>query len=207
MNETEARQQIVEYGRSMFDRKLTGGSTGNISMRIGAQFLMTPTGSNLGNLLADRLSLLDAEGNHVSGDRPTKESVLHMAMYSERPDANAIVHLHSTHAVAVSCLASIDANNVLPPITAYYVMRVGKLPLVPFYAPGATDLAEAVRALSAAHHAVLLAHHGPVVAGATLPAAVDAVEELEETARLFLMLRGQDFRVLNDEQVKRASGR
>lgn len=198
----EIRSQIVEIGRSIFDRGLTGGSTGNISVRVGERFLMTPTGSSLGRLDAGRLCVLDAAGNHLEGDPPTKESVLHLAMYEKRPDAQAVIHLHSTHAVAVSCLDDIDPTDVLPPITAYYVMRVGRLPLVPFYPPGDVDLAQAVGRLAAEHHAVLLAHHGPVVAGGSLSAGADAVEELEETARLYLLLRGHSYRTLTDEQVR-----
>jgi 3-dehydro-4-phosphotetronate decarboxylase len=111
------------------------------------------------------------------------------------------VHLHSTYSVAVSALADVDAANVLPPITAYYVMRVGRLPLVAYYPPGDPALADAVQRLAGKHHAVLLANHGPVVAGSTLDAAANAIEELEETAKLFLLLRGSKVRLLTDEQV------
>ena len=137
----------------------------------------------------------------ISGDPPTKEAFLHSAMYEERPKAGAVVHLHSTHAVAVSCLADLDSADVLPPITAYYVMRVGRLPLVPFYLPGDRALAEAVRALAGQHHAVLLANHGPVVAGSSLANAVYAIEELEETAKLHLLLHGHKLRPLTPAQV------
>ena len=137
----------------------------------------------------------------MSGDPMTKESFLHIAMYDQRPDARAVVHLHSTHSVAVSCLANVDRKNVIPPITAYYVMRVGTLPLVPYYRPGNKALAEAVRSFADKHHAVLLANHGPVVAGSSLSAAVYAIEELEETAKLYLMLQGCKTRFLTAEQV------
>jgi ribulose-5-phosphate 4-epimerase/fuculose-1-phosphate aldolase len=143
---------------------------------------------------------VDAAGNHVSGDKPSKEAFLHLAMYQERPGAHAIVHLHCTHCVAVSCLRHADPANVLPPITAYYVMRIGTLPLVPYYAPGDMALADAVRGHARKHHAVLLANHGPVVAGTSLSAAADAVEELEATSRLYLLLRGQRIRTLSAEQ-------
>jgi ribulose-5-phosphate 4-epimerase/fuculose-1-phosphate aldolase len=162
---------------------------------------MTPTNVSLGRLDPARLAKLNGDGTLVSGDAPTKESVLHRAMYGERPDAGAVVHLHSTHSVAVSCLDGIDPANVLPPITAYYVMRVGRLPLVPYHPPGDRDLAEAVRRLAGKHHAVLLANHGPVVAGTSLDAAANAIEELEETAKLFLLLRGSRTRPLTDAQV------
>lgn len=201
MKEAQARELISEIGRSMFERRLTFGSSGNISVRIDDGWLMTPTGSSLGRLDPARLSKLDDTGRLVSGDQPTKESFLHLAMYKERTKAGAVVHLHSTHSVAVSCLDCINHDDVLPPITAYYVMRVGTLPLVPYYAPGDKALGEAVGQLAAKHSAVLLANHGPVVAGSSLSAAVDSIEELEETARLYLLLHGRPTRYLNDEQI------
>ena len=162
---------------------------------------MTPTGVALNRLDPARLSRLNDDGKHIGGDAPTKESFLHLAMYGERAKSAAIVHLHSTHSVAVSCLDGVNADDVLPPVTAYYIMRVGTLPLVPYYAPGDKALAEAVRRKAGKHHAVLLANHGPVVAGTTLEAAVGAIEELEETARLYLMLRGEKTRWLTQDQV------
>jgi ribulose-5-phosphate 4-epimerase/fuculose-1-phosphate aldolase len=198
---TDARDALVAYGRSMFERRLTFGSSGNISVRTDDGWLMTPTNVSLGTLDPARLSKLDGSGKHVGGDAPTKESFLHLAMYRERAAAGAVVHLHSTHSVAVSCLDGIDPEDVLPPITAYYVMRVGKLPLIPYYAPGDPRLAGAVGRLAAKHSAVLLANHGPVVAGTSLSAAVNAIEELEETARLYLLLHGRPTRYLTPEQV------
>ena len=202
MTEREARKHIVDLGRSMFDRGLTFGSTGNISVRLADGWLMTPTGSSLGRLKEEELSKLDADGKLVSGAAPTKESFLHLAMYRERPKAGAVVHLHGTHSVAVSCLDGIDHADVLPPITAYYIMRVGTLPLIPYYAPGDKTLADAVGRVAARHSAVLLANHGPVVSGTTLSAAADAIEELEETARLYLLLHGRPTRYLTREQVE-----
>jgi ribulose-5-phosphate 4-epimerase/fuculose-1-phosphate aldolase len=138
----------------------------------------------------------------VSGDPPTKEKFLHVVMYQERPKARAVVHLHATHSVAVSCLNGIDHDDVLPPITAYYVMRVGRLPLVPYFPPGDETLADAVRKVASKNTAVLLANHGPVVAGTSLEAAVNATEELEETARLFLMLHGHKTKFLDPDAVE-----
>ena len=200
-DETKLRDQIAQLGKSIFDRGLTFGSSGNISARIDDGWLMTPTGSNLGNLDPARISKLGDAGEHKEGDKPTKESFLHIAMYQERPGTGAVVHLHSTHSVAVSCLADIDHTNVLPPITAYYVMKIGTLPLIPYFPPGDLDLANAVREMASKHHAVLLANHGPVVAGGSLEDAVYATEELEETAKLFLMLQGVKTRFLTDAQV------
>jgi ribulose-5-phosphate 4-epimerase/fuculose-1-phosphate aldolase len=201
LNEAALRDEMCRLGASLFARGLTFGSAGNISVRLDVGWLMTPTNVSLGRLDPARLAKLDAAGNLVSGDAPTKETFLHRAMYEERPQAGAVVHLHSTYSVAVSCLAEVDSADVLPPITAYYVMRVGRLPLVPYHPPGDMSLAEAVRRLAGKHHAVLLANHGPVVAGTSLDAAANAVEELEETAKLFLLLRGYKLRLLTEEQV------
>lgn len=201
-DEARLREEITATALSLFERGLTHGSTGNISVRLSdGSWLMTPTGSSLGNLDPVRISKLDAEGRHVGGDKPTKEAFLHTTMYDQRPQSGAVVHLHSTHSVAVSCLSGIDEHNCLPPITAYYAMRIGRLPLVPYYPPGDMELADAVGALAGEHHAVLLANHGPVVAGSTLSAASDAIEELEETARLYLLLQGRELRILGPEQV------
>ena len=196
------RDEICRIGASLFNRGLTHGSTGNISARLpDGGWLMTPTGSSLGTLDPARLSMLDANGKHVGGDKPTKEAVLHTTMYDRRPKAGAVVHLHSFHSVAVSCLHGIDPANVLPPITAYSVMRVGALALAPYFPPGDEKLAAAVGALAGKHHAILLANHGPVVAGSSLAAATDAIEELEETARLYLLLRHDKCSRLTPEQV------
>ena len=201
-DETKARDEICRVGASLFDRGLTAGSSGNISVRLtDGGWLMTPTNVSLGALDPARLSRLDAAGQLISGDAPTKEAFLHLSMYSERSDATAVVHLHSSHATAVSILRDVDPNDVLPALTAYYVMRVGRLPLVPYFAPGDPDLAHAVRALASRHHAVLLANHGPVVAGTSLANAQHATEELEETAKLFLMLQHQALRLLTPQQV------
>lgn len=200
--ETRIRDEICRVGASLFDRGLTAGSTGNVSVRLeDGGWLMTPTNASLGALDPARLSRLDAEGRLISGDAPTKEAFLHRSMYGERPDAGAVVHLHSSHATAVSILRDVDPQDVMPALTAYYIMRVGRLPLVPYFAPGDPDLAHAVRALAGQHHAVLLANHGPVVAGKSLADAQYATEELEETAKLFLMLKDQALRTLTPEQV------
>ncbi len=186
MSENALREEIARFGKSMFDRGLTGGSSGNISVRIEDGWLMTPTGSSLGNLDPARISKLGEGGELLSGDPPTKEHFLHRAMYEERASAGAIVHLHSTHSVAVSCLPDIDPANVLSPLTAYYVMKIGRLPLVPYYRPGDEALGDAIRGL----------------AGKSLEAAVYATEELEETAKLHLLLHAHDPRVLTEAQIE-----
>lgn len=200
--ESKLREMVCSAGASLFNRGLTHGSTGNISVALpDGGWLMTPTGSSLGTLDPARLSKLDSAGKLVGGDAPTKEAFLHTTMYDKRPKSGAVVHLHSTHSVAVSCLDGIDHGNCLPPITAYYAMRIGTLPLVPYFPPGDATLADAVGQLAGKHHAVLLANHGPVVAGSSLSAAQDAIEELKETARLFLMLRNEKLKLLTPAQI------
>ena len=200
MNEIKTRDLIVQMAKSLFDRSLTFGSSGNISVRMEDGWLMTPTGCSMGNIEPEKISKLDINGNLISGDPPTKESFLHLAMYEKRPQDSAVVHLHSTHSVAVSCLDEINPKNVLPPITAYYVMRIGTLPLIPYFPPGDIKLAKVVREMASEHHAVLLANHGPVVSGKSLQDAVYATEELEETAKLFLLLQGHKTRFLNSSE-------
>ena len=201
MTESKLREEICVLGKSMFDRGLTVGSSGNISVRTDDGWLMTPTNSCLGRLDPAKLSKVDAKGKLLSGDQQTKESFLHLCVYGERASAGAVVHLHSTHAVAVSCLADVDPKQPIPPITAYYVMKIGNLVLLPYYAPGDMTLANAVKAVAGKHHAILLANHGPIVAGKDLESAVYATEELEETARLYLLLRGNRLTILTPEQV------
>ena len=200
--QTRMRDRIAAVGKSIFDRGLTFGSTGNISVRLSdGSILMTPTNASLGALDPARLSLVDAAGAHLDGEKPTMESFLHLCVYCQRPQSDAVVHLHSTHSVAVSVMADLDPEDLLPPLTAYYVMRVGRLPLIPYFAPGDKDLARAVAARIGQSHAVLLANHGPIVAGRTLEEAQYATEELEETARLFMLLKDYRIRPLTHEQA------
>ena len=202
MTEARIREDICRFGRSLFERGLTPGSSGNISVRLAdGDWLVTPTNASLGFLDPARISRLDANGRLLSGDAPTKEIPLHSALYQTRSSARAIVHLHSTHSVAVSMLPEVDPRAVLPPMTAYYLMRVGQTALVPYYRPGDGAVADAIRGLAGRYSSVLLANHGPVVAGDTLEAAVFATEELEETAKLYLLLRGMNPRYLTPQQV------
>jgi len=202
MNESALREEIVRFGCSLFDRGLTAGSTGNISVRLDDGWLLTPTNACLGNLDPARLAKLDWQGRSISGDTPSKEAFLHRSMYEERSGAGAIVHLHSTHSAAVSCMSGLDHANCLPPLTAYFVMKIGRLPLVPYYRPGDPALGDAIKGLAGKHSAVLLANHGPVVSGSSLEAAVYATEELEETAKLFLLLRNTATSPLNNAQIE-----
>ena len=201
-DEARQRELIVEFGRSLYERGLTAGSSGNLSVRLADGWLLTPTNVSLGRLDPARLSKLDDNGTLISGEAPSKEAFLHQAMYRQRGKAGAIVHLHSTYAAAVSCLCGLDHDDCIPPLTPYFVMKVGRLPLVPYHRPGDPALAAVIGKLAGKHSAVLLANHGPVVSGSTLEAAVYAAEELEETAKLFLLLRGVPTRPLDTEQIK-----
>jgi ribulose-5-phosphate 4-epimerase/fuculose-1-phosphate aldolase len=192
---------LVEAGSSLFERSLTHGRTGNISFRDGDELVVTPTGVSLGALDPGELARLSLEGEPRSGRKPSKEWFLHAAMYRARPDAQAVVHLHSTYSVAVSCMADTDPQSALPPLTAYFAMRVGTLPMLPYHAPGDPALGPLAERAAASHHALLLANHGPIVAAGSIAEALDVVEELEETARLHLLLHGIETRPLTAEQV------
>ncbi|WP_024508702.1 aldolase [Bradyrhizobium sp. ARR65] len=201
-SETKIREDICRFGRSLFERGLTPGSSGNISVKLDdGGYLVTPTNASLGFLDPAKLSRLDASGKLLSGDAPTKEVPLHSALYQTRGAARAVVHLHSTHSVALSMLPDIDPRAALPPMTAYYLMRCGATALVPYYRPGDPAVADAIKGLAGQYSSVLLANHGPVVAGDTLESAVFATEELEETAKLHLLLRGLNPRYLSPEQI------
>jgi 3-dehydro-4-phosphotetronate decarboxylase len=202
MTESKLREDICFWAASMFNRGLTGGASGNISVRTeDGGLLVTPTGASMGRLDPARLSRFDAAGRHIGGDAPTKEMPLHSAFYETRKSAGAVVHLHSTHSVALSMLPDTDPDNVLPPLTPYAVMRVGKVALLPFFLPGDAAMGDALRGLGGKRSAVLLANHGPVVASKDLEAAVFAMEELEETAKLALLLRGHGPLPLTDYQI------
>ena len=201
--ETKLREQICFLAKSLFDRGLTGGSTGNISARTDdGGLLVSPTGTSFGRLDPGRLSRFDAAGMLVDGDAPTKEMPLHSAFYDTRSSAGAVVHLHSCHSVALSMMPDVDPDNFLPPLTPYAIMKLGKVKLLPFFLPGDAAMGEAVRGLAGKRSAVMLANHGPVVAGKDVEAACNAVEELEDTARLALLTRGMDPRMLSADQVR-----
>ncbi len=201
--EARLRDQICLLAKSLFDRGLTGGSTGNISARTDDDgLLVSPTGTSFGRLDPARLSHFDAGGRHVSGDTPTKEMPLHTAFYETRSTAGAVVHLHSCHSVALSMMPDVDEDNFLPPLTPYAIMKLGKVKLLPLFLPGDPQMGEAVRGLAGKRSAVMLANHGPVVAGKDVEAACNAIEELEDTARLAMLTHGHKIRALTPAQVR-----
>ncbi len=202
MSEAKLREQMCLLAKSMFDRGLTGGSTGNISARTpDGGLLVSPTGTSFGRLDPGRLSRFDAQGTLIDGDPPTKEMPLHTAFYDTRSTAGAVVHLHSCHSVAWSLMPEADEDNFLPPLTPYAIMKLGKVKLLPFFLPGDPAMGEAVRGLAGKRSAVMLANHGPVVAGKDIEAACNAIEELEDTARLAVLMRGFEARMLTAEQI------
>jgi ribulose-5-phosphate 4-epimerase/fuculose-1-phosphate aldolase len=202
-SEAKLREQICLLAKSMFDRGLTGGSTGNISTRTeDGGLLVSPTGTSFGRLDPGRLSRFDAAGTHIGGDKPTKEMPLHSAFYDTRSTAGAVVHLHACHSVALSVMPDADEDNFLPPLTPYGIMKLGKVKLLPFFMPGDPAMGDAVRGLAGKRSAVMLANHGPVVAGKDIEAACNAIEELEDTARLAMLTRGLNPRALSETQVQ-----
>lgn len=203
MTESEQKELMVRLGRSFYERGYTVGGAGNLSVRLDDErVLVTPTGSSLGRLEAERLSVVDMDGKVLSGDKPSKESVFHLAMYRKNPRCQAIVHLHSTYLTALSCLENLDPNNAMKAFTPYYVMRVGKLPVIPYYRPGLPEIAHELGERALQGKAFLLANHGVVVTGSDLLDASDNMEELEETAKLWFILQGQKIRYLTDAEVK-----
>lgn len=202
MSDSALREAICRFAASLYARGLTPGSSGNISARTeDGGLLVTPTGASFRGLDPARLSRFDPSGALISGDKPTKEMPLHQAFYETRSGAGAVVHLHSTHSVALSILPETDPDCVLQPLTAYSVMRLGRVKLLPYFRPGDTAMGDAIRGLAGTRSAVLLANHGPVVAGRDLEAAVWAMEELEETAKLTLLTRGLEPKILGAAEI------
>jgi ribulose-5-phosphate 4-epimerase/fuculose-1-phosphate aldolase len=201
----EGRTQVIRIARSLFDRGLVHGRTGNISVRVDGGILMTPTGASLGTIERGDLSLVNDKAQHLSGPKPSKEAFLHAAMLRARPAAGAVIHTHSTYCAAVSCLGGLDEGDAIPPLTAYFAMRIGRLPLLPYHAPGDDALGPLAEDMAREHAALLLANHGPVVAGGDLSEAFDSLEELEQTAKIFLVVRGAHIRPLASDERTRLS--
>ncbi len=208
MTEQQLREQMVSLARSMFERGYATGGAGNLSLKLAnGHFLATPTGSSFGRLVAEELSVVDIDGNLLSGKRASKEIAFHLEIYRNNPNCNAIVHLHSTYLTALSCLSDLNMDNAIRPFTPYYVMRVGELPVIPYLRPGEPRIATELGKRAADYRAFLLANHGPVITGVDLEDAVDNAEELEETAKLMFLLKDQPIRYLTDEEVADLKGR
>jgi 3-dehydro-4-phosphotetronate decarboxylase len=200
-DEARLRTELCDYGRAFYARGLAIGTSGNLSVRLEDGFLVTPTNSCLGRLEEARITKLDPHWRVLSGDPPTKELSMHRAFYESRPQTEAVVHLHSTHASALSFTRDLPQIDPIPVFSPYYVMRVGHLPVLPYYRPGSEAIGVAILALKGAYRAVLLANHGPVNSGVSLSDAVGSAEELEETARLFLMLGAERLNLLTPPEI------
>lgn len=197
-----ARREIVRACRSLFQRGLAGGSSGNISIRTGSVFLATPTGISFGDLEESDIPLLDESGFILSGKKPSKEMPFHLAWYRTNPGHHSVVHLHSPFATAISCLKGLDPGNAIPPLTPYQVMKIGRLPLLPYERPGSQSIADHIAGTASGMKAVLLSNHGPVCGGVNLKAALDTMDEVESTCRLFLLLGGRQVRFLTEDEVR-----
>lgn len=205
MTEQELIREFVEAGKTLYDRGYATGAAGNMSLKLGGgRVLATPSGSCLGRLDPDNLSIVDMQGAPLSGPKATKEILFHLAIYRNNPAIEAIVHLHSTYCTALGCLDNLDPANVVRAITPYVVMRMGDIPLVPYYKPGSPMLATELERLAPGHKAFLLANHGPITCGKNMTEALNNAEEFEAAAKIFFTLQGQrdHIRYLTSEEVE-----
>jgi L-ribulose-5-phosphate 4-epimerase len=197
------RKDFVHACLSMFQRGFVFGGAGNVSLKLpNGNILTTPTGESLGRLKPENLSIVNIDGEYISGNKPSKEAGFHLAIYRNQPTCGAIVHLHSTALTALSCHRNLNLENAIQAFTPYYVMRIGKLPVVPYYKPGSSQISEHLAKLAPTHRAFLLANHGPIVCGSDLYDAIDNAEELEETAKLHLMLQDHSVRHLSEDEIQ-----
>jgi 3-dehydro-4-phosphotetronate decarboxylase len=194
------RGELVAVARSLYQRGYTFGTAGNLSVRVGETVVISPTNSSFGDLAEDALAEVGLDGAVLPGPQPSKEAPFHLAAYRTRPDARAVVHLHSCYATAVSCLENLDLTDAMPVYTPYYAMRLPCLPVVNYYPPGDPALGPAVQAAAAKSPALLLRNHGSITIGRSLKEAGGLAEEIEEQAKLYLLL-GSRGRTLTPEQV------
>ncbi|MEU0147381.1 class II aldolase/adducin family protein [Streptomyces sp. NPDC006288] len=197
----DPRTHLAAAGARLAALGLSPGSSGNLSVRLDDRVLITPTGADLAAIDPGRLSVLDLAGTHLDGPSPSKEFPLHSAFYRRDTTTRAVVHLHARHATAVSCLPPWSPRSAIPPLTPYFVMRVGQTPLVPYAPPGDAAQADALEQLPFPLRAVLLQNHGPVLAGSTMARAVDAAVELEEVSALLLALGERSPRLLTSDEA------
>ncbi len=187
--ETRLREEVCDAGQQLYTRGYTVGSAGNISARLPDGYLITPTDACLGRLDPAKIAKVAADGSWISGDKPSKTIKLHREVYDRNPSVAGVVHTHSTHLVALTLAGVWQANDILPPLTPYQVMKVGHIPLIPYHRPGAPEVAARVGALANEVRGVMLERLGPVIWEASVMKACYALEELEETAKLWLMTR------------------
>ncbi|AWB65861.1 aldolase [Saccharobesus litoralis] len=201
LDTASAKQKLMAFAESIFNRGLTAGASANMSIKTDTGWVITPTNSCFGFLDADRLSVLDQQGNLISGDKPSKEFLLHKAFYDQRPDDTCVLHLHSTYATALSCLPCANTSDAVPSYTPYLTMRLGAIALVPYFAPGDVALADAVYEVAANHPGVIMANHGPIVSGKTVESCVFGMEELEESCKLAFKLKGHQANLLSKDNI------
>jgi ribulose-5-phosphate 4-epimerase/fuculose-1-phosphate aldolase len=185
--ERKLRDEIARVGADLYQRRYTVGSSGNISARLPDGWLITPTDACLGHLVPDSISKVNTAGEWVGGDKPSKTLTLHRGIYKQNPAVNGVVHTHSTHLVALTLAGVWRDDEILPPITPYQVMKVGRVPLIKYRRPGDAAVAAEVKPLATIVRAVMLERLGPVSWGASVEQAAWSIEELEETAQLWLM--------------------
>lgn len=195
------RTAVIEGGRHLARSGLSGSTTGNVSVRNDDGVFISASGVILGSMTEDDVSLIDLECTLLAGRKPSKESTLHVAMYQKNPAHTAVVHLHSPHAVAVSCLEPWAAHSAIPPLTPYLIMRVGQVPLLPFHPPGSPELGEDVRRLELPFHGALMANHGLIVSSVTMAGAMEAAAEIEEACRVTLATEGRDRRLIDPDSI------
>lgn len=203
MTDKGIREDLVLAARAVKERGLSHGTTGNVSVRVDDRVVITPTACDLATVRPEELAVVDLDGQPLNEVVPSKEAFLHLAVYRNRPGAGAIVHTHSLHATAVACLADLDVRDALPALTAYYAMRVEALPVVEYCAPGDRRLADLAGTVARSNAAMLLRNHGPVVAAASVRAALDVAEEIEQTAQLYLMLQHRSVAALDTAERRR----
>src|SRR5215210_7227090 len=202
MTEDAVLENLCETADSLYQRGYAFGSTGNISVRVAGRVWITPTGKSLKGLRPGQLACVNLAGESLNENRPSKEFPFHLAVYARREDVRAVVHLHTLYSVALSCLDGFDPEDPLPPLTPYYFMRVAPLAVLPYFRPGSQDLAEAVEGAAPSHNCMLLRNHGLLCLGSSLNEAVDRTEELEQTARLYFLLRGEQVRYLTPDEIE-----
>jgi L-fuculose-phosphate aldolase len=197
----EQRLALVAAAAAATRAGLSPGRSGNVSVREGDLVAISPTNTDLADLDPDGLSIVDLAGRHLDGPRPSKEVFLHLALYERDAAMRSVVHVHSPHAVAASCREPWSDHCALPPVTPYFLMKVGQVPLIRYFAPGDRRQADEVRRSALPFRGALLANHGQVTAGAHPDAALNAAIEVEEAARTWLLQPDDRYRLLTEEQI------
>ncbi len=204
---TSAVDDLVAAAHQLAALGLSPGTSGNVSVRVGDRVFLSATGTSMATVEARELAELSLDGTLLDGPRPTKEAPLHLAFYRKSESIRAVVHLHSASAVAASCLPPYSELSALPPITPYFVMRVGQTPLIPYAPPGSDDHAVELERRSFRFRSALLQNHGSIVAGDSVARAVEAAIELEAASDVIVRLGTRPFEPLTDSQARHLAER